>query len=78
MKNGRQGLGYTMVAGAEVGGNACPCASPFLASLEVVELLSERRGALDPLPVRLPTGLELVELVRGTAMGGDIHPRAST
>ena len=40
-----------MVAGAEVGGNACPCASPFLASLEVVELLSERRGALDPLPV---------------------------
>ena len=50
-KNGRHGLGYTMVAGAEVGGNACPCASPFLASLEVVELLSERRGALDPLPV---------------------------
>ena len=76
-----------MVAGAEVGGNAVgPCASPLLASLEVVELLSERRGALDPLPVRraldplpvrLPTGLELVELARATAMGGDIHPRAS-
>ena len=76
-----------MCAAAGVGDNAVgPCAGALLASLEVVELLSERRGALDPLPVRvaldplpvrLPTGLELVELARATATGGDIHPRAS-
>ena len=73
-----------MYAGAGLVGSAVgmtrACGSPLQASLEVVEPLSERRGLLNPLPVRLATGLELVELDewRATAMTGDKHPRAST